>query len=57
MKVLFVANGKIFTDEEMNYLNKKQLNGVKRMASSSFMFDVSESASVSAALMYPCITA
>lgn len=54
MKVLFVANGKIFTDEEMNYLNKKQLNGVKRMASSSFMFDVSESASVLADLQNYC---
>lgn len=54
MKVLFVANGKIFTDVEMDYVNKKKLTGVKRITGSSFMFDVSESASVLADLQNYC---
>lgn len=54
MKVLFVANGKIFTDEEMTHLNKKQLGGFKRVSGSSFIFDVSGSASLLADLQNYC---
>ena len=42
MKVLFVANAKIFTDEEMTHLNRKQMSGFKRISGSSFIFDVSQ---------------
>lgn len=54
MKVLFVANGKIFTDVEINRINEKQLSGVKRITGSSFMFNVAESASVLADLQHFC---
>lgn len=54
MKVLFVVNGKIFTDKEIDHLNIKQLNGFKRVSGSSFIFDVSESASLLADLQNYC---
>lgn len=54
MKVLFVANAKIFTDKEMTHLNRKQLSGFKRISGSSFIFDVSQSASFLANLQNYC---
>lgn len=54
MRILFIANGKAFTDEEIAHLNRKQIGGIERVAHNSFLFDVSEASGLLADLQYYC---
>ena len=54
MKILFIASGRVFTDEEMEHLNKKQVKGYERVSHNSFLFNVSDASGLLADLQYFC---
>lgn len=54
MKVLFIANGRFFTDDEMNHLDRKNVKGFERVSASAFIFDVTKSAALLADLQNFC---
>ena len=54
MKVLFISSGRNFSDEDMQHLNQKELDGFERVSSNAFMFDASKSASLLADLQSYC---
>ncbi|WP_263576996.1 hypothetical protein [Acinetobacter pseudolwoffii] len=54
MKVLFICSGRNFSDEEIQHLNQKELDGFERVSSNAFMFDASKSASLLADLQSYC---
>ncbi|MDA3509283.1 hypothetical protein [Acinetobacter junii] len=56
MKILYIANGRAFSDEEIAYLNSKKIGGIERVAHNSFLFDASEASGLLADLQNYCKT-